>query len=90
MIEWKNFFKPEDLSPWLMHDESAHQLELKLIVDSANTRLWAVIQCLEKVYGNTNHLEYHGEPCVWSNRQHNDDSHCARIINIEKIQRGVS
>lgn len=76
MIDWKNFFTEKDA------------FEGDLSINDANTKLWAAIQSLEKVYGNTTHGNYHDNPTVWANMTFGDDTHSARIIDINKINGG--
>ena len=76
-ISWRNFFKPEDFDyvTGLQAD----------CATAANTKLWAAIQCEERVYGNIHDGGYHGKPMEWSVDNASVDTHSATLINIKKL-----
>ena len=83
VINWKEFFKPSDFPTstddgLLLSKETAAAL--------ANAKLWAVIQCQDKVYGDLVDGGYHGNPTMWNMDAGSFETHAARIICIEKIQ----
>ncbi len=81
MIDWRNFFKPEDF------DSQSGIGDTDDISAIANSKLWAALQCENKVYGNMHDGGYHGKPTEWGIDNSSFDTHSAIITHIEKLQK---
>lgn len=75
-IDWKAVFNAGEFKA--MSDPQS-------IADYANAKLWALLQCERRAYGDTHEAEYHGEPLAWRTLFHDTDTHHGIIISFGKI-----
>lgn len=90
MIDWENFFKPEDFKDVLVLEEDdiyrkIFPHEIDMIISVANRKLWMILQCEQKVYGNTKFGAYHGVPTIWGPTNEEPDTHQGTLIDLKKL-----
>ena len=82
-FSWQNFFTTEEIIPW-QEDEPDDQSAANL-AEKLNQKLWHHIQTAEKVYGDVENGEYHGQPVYWRADTVECDTHEARIVDVRKL-----
>ena len=75
-IDYKALFKPSEF-PGCPNPQ--------LMADYVNAKLWVVLQCERRVYGDSHEGEYHGEPLTWRTLSYDTDTHHGIIISFGKI-----
>lgn len=85
-IDWEHFFKPEDFNVVFHAADCDFNIPGNLMSEQANQKLWAIIQCQEKLRGSLGSGEYHGVPVAWFCRSCPTDTHEARIIDVRKLK----
>lgn len=75
-IDYKALFKA---------DEFKAISDPQLMADYVNAKLWVVLQCERRVYGDIHEGEYHGEPLAWRTLFHDTDTHHGIVISFGKI-----